>query len=109
MDAKYYIKINSVGKCLSDSLSFIEPEIVSFFNVKINVSSSFFSNFSLHKEVIIHVDDNKLLNEIPDFRKFFHHSVILSCRGFQCDENILLCTLEDIACYNSDNGSDFPC
>jgi hypothetical protein len=74
-----------------------------FYQINIPVQKQFYLEFksSQRKEVILSVGlDNNL---IIDFEKYFKHSVNLT---FQSEiiiekKNILLCRLEDIACFSS--------
>lgn len=94
----HYIFINELSTVMGKS------EIIglkNFYQINIPVQKNFYLEFKLSpsKEVIISVGLDK--NSIIDFEKYFKHSVNLTFQSEIIIENnnILLCRLEDIACF----------
>lgn len=94
----HYILINELSPALSQS------DIIglnNFFQINIPVENQFYCEFksSQSKEVILSFELDK--NSIFDFEKYFKHSVSLTFQSEIIIENnnILLCKLEDIACF----------
>ena len=94
----HYIFINELSPVMGMS------EIIglnNFYQINIPVPENFYLEFKLSpsKEVILSVELDK--NSIIDFEKYFKHSVNLTFQSEIIIENnnILLCKLEDIACF----------
>jgi hypothetical protein len=96
----HYILIDE----LSPIMEKYKSEIIglnSFYQINIPVPENFYIEFKLSpsKEVILSADLDK--HSIIDFAKYFKHSINLTFQSEIVIEknNILLCKLEDIACF----------
>lgn len=94
----HYVYVNELSPVMRQS------EIVglnNFYQVNIPVQKQFYLEFksSPFKEVILSVEFDK--NSIIDFEKYFKQSINLTFQSELIIENknILLCKLEDIACF----------
>ena len=97
-ECSHYIFIKELNPAL------IQSDIIglnNFFQIYIPVQKQFYFEFKSpqFKEVILSFDLDK--NSIIDFENYFKHSVNLTFQSEIIIENnnILLCELEDIACF----------
>ncbi len=97
-ECSHYIFVNELGPALNQS------DIIgldNFFKINIPIQKHFYFELksTQSKEVILSFEHDK--NLIIDFEKYFKNSVNLTFQSEIIVENnkILLCKLEDIACF----------
>ena len=94
----HYIFIKELSRALCQSNII---GLNNFFQINIPVQKHFYLEFksAQSKEVILSFEFDK--NSIIDFEKYFKHSINLTFQSEIIIENnnILMCKLEDIACF----------